>query len=81
MQEVKVSFYLKRNEEKADGTVPILGRIRIGKSMVQFSAKVYVPVSLWDTTSGSVYSGPISTTNSGANGTSIPDETEPLILN
>jgi len=28
-----------------------------------------------------VYSGPISTTNSGANGASIPDETEPLILN
>lgn len=52
MQEVKVSFYLKRNEEKANGTVPILGRIRIEKSMVQFSAKVYVPVSLWDTTSG-----------------------------
>lgn len=52
MQEVKVSFYLKRNEAKADGTVPILGRIRIEKSMVQFSAKVYVPVSLWDTTSG-----------------------------
>lgn len=52
MQEVKVSFYLKRNEEKADGTVPILGRIRIGKSMVQFSAKVCVPVSLWDTKSG-----------------------------
>lgn len=52
MQEVKVSFYLKRNEEKADGTTPILGRIRIGKSMVQFSAKVYVPVSLWDTKSG-----------------------------
>ena len=52
MQEVKVSFYLKRNEEKSDGTIPILGRIRIGKSMVQFSAKVYVPVSLWDTTSG-----------------------------
>jgi hypothetical protein len=25
MTEVKVSFYLKRNEEKADGTVPILG--------------------------------------------------------
>lgn len=44
MQEVKVSFYLKRNEEKADGTVPIPGRIRIEKSMVQFSAKVSVPV-------------------------------------
>ncbi len=52
MTEVKVSFYLKRNEEKQDGTVPILGRIRIEKSMVQFSAKVSVPVSLWDTTSG-----------------------------
>lgn len=52
MQEVKVSFYLKRNEEKADGTAPILGRIRIGKSMVEFSAKVSVPVSLWDTKSG-----------------------------
>ncbi len=50
--EVKVNFYLKRNEEKADGTVPVLGRIRIGKSMVQFSAKVSVPVSLWDTPSG-----------------------------
>ncbi len=52
MTEVKVSFYLKRNEEKTGGTVPILGRIRIGKSMVQFSAKVSVPVSLWDTQSG-----------------------------
>ena len=52
MQEVKVSFYLKRNEEKADGTVPVLGRIRIGKSMVQFSAKVSVPLSLWDIKSG-----------------------------
>ncbi|KAA6335464.1 Tyrosine recombinase XerC [termite gut metagenome] len=52
MSEVKVSFYLKRNEAKADGTVPVLGRIRIEKSMVQFSAKVSVPVSLWDTKSG-----------------------------
>ncbi|MDD3063823.1 MAG: site-specific integrase [Massilibacteroides sp.] len=52
MTEVKVSFYLKRNEEKQDGTVPVLGRIRIRKSMVQFSAKVSVPVSLWDTKSG-----------------------------
>ena len=52
MSEVKVSFYLKRKEEKADGTVPVLGRIRIGKSMVQFSAKVSVPVSLWDTKAG-----------------------------
>lgn len=52
MSEVKVSFDLKRNEERADGMIPILGRIRIGKSMVQFSAKISVPVSLWDTKSG-----------------------------
>ncbi len=52
MTEVKVSFYLKRNEVKADGTVPVLGRIRIGRSMVQFSAKTSVPVSLWDTQFG-----------------------------
>ncbi|MDR2883081.1 MAG: phage integrase SAM-like domain-containing protein [Alistipes sp.] len=52
MTEVKVSFYLKRNEVKSDGTAPVLGRIRIGKSMAQFSARVNVPVSLWDTSSG-----------------------------
>ncbi|MDR2005426.1 MAG: hypothetical protein LBQ74_20575 [Prevotella sp.] len=52
MSEVKVNFYLKRNEERADGMIPILGRIRIEKSMVQFSAKVSVPVSRWDTKSG-----------------------------
>lgn len=51
MQEVKVSFYLKRNEEKADGTVLILRPIHIGKSMVQSSIKVYVPASLWNTKS------------------------------
>ena len=52
MESVKVNFYLKRNEKKTDKTVPVLGRIRIGDSMVQFSAKVSVPVSLWDTKSG-----------------------------
>ena len=52
MEELKVTFYLKKNEERADGTMPILGRIRIGKSMVQFSTKVYVIPSLWDVKSG-----------------------------
>ncbi len=52
MNELKVTFYLKKNEERADGTVPILGRIRIGKSMVQFSTKVYVIPDLWDVKSG-----------------------------
>lgn len=52
MNELKVTFYLKKNEMRADGTVPILGRIRIGMSMVQFSAKVYVQEKLWDVKSG-----------------------------
>lgn len=52
MNELKVTFYLKKNEERADGTMPILGRIRIGKSMVQFSTKVYVIPGLWDVKSG-----------------------------
>lgn len=52
MEELKVTFYLKRNEERADGTMPVLGRIRIGKSMVQFSAKVYAIPSTWDVKSG-----------------------------
>ena len=52
MNELKVTFYLKKNEERADGTVPVLGRIRIGKSMVQFSTKVYVIPDLWDVKSG-----------------------------
>lgn len=52
MNELKVTFYLKKNETRADGTVPVLGRIRIGMSMVQFSAKVYVQEKLWDVKSG-----------------------------
>ena len=52
MNELKVTFYLKKNEKRADGTVPVLGRIRIGKSMVQFSTKIYVIPYLWDVKSG-----------------------------
>lgn len=52
MEELKVTFYLKKNEGRADGKVPVLGRIRIGRSMAQFSARVYVVPSLWDVKSG-----------------------------
>lgn len=45
---LKVMFYLKKNETKTDGTAPIMGRIYIGKSMVPFSTKTRVTVSLWD---------------------------------
>lgn len=47
-EELKVSFYLRHKEVKKDGTVPIMGRISIGKQMAQFSAKLSIPISLWD---------------------------------
>lgn len=50
-QELKVHYYLRHKELKNDGSAPIMGRITIEKSMVQFSAKCSVQVSLWDTKS------------------------------
>ncbi|MDD2437202.1 MAG: site-specific integrase [Massilibacteroides sp.] len=47
-QEVKVSFYLKRNETKKDGKSPIMARLSIGRfSETIFSAKMTVPADLW----------------------------------
>ncbi len=46
-QEVKVSFYLKKDETKEDGCAPVIARLRVGKSEVKFSAKMAVPVKLW----------------------------------
>lgn len=40
----KVNFYLRHKEIKKDGTVPIMGRITIGKQMAQFSAKLSVAI-------------------------------------
>lgn len=50
--ELKVHFYLRHNEVKSDGEIPIMGRITIGKTMAQFRAKCSVQVSLWDILSG-----------------------------
>ena len=47
-KEVKVSFYLKRNETKKDGKSPVMARLTIGKfSETIFSAKMTVPADLW----------------------------------
>ncbi len=46
-QEVKVSFYLKRNELKEDGKCPVMARLTVGNSETKFSAKMTVPVALW----------------------------------
>ncbi len=44
----KVLFYVKRQSEKS-GQVPVMGRITINGTMSQFSCKLSVPISLWDT--------------------------------
>jgi hypothetical protein len=51
-KDLKVSFYLKKNEVGTDGKAPVMGRIRVGKTEVPFSAREKIPVSLWDTRSG-----------------------------
>ena len=48
----KILFYLKRNNIKPDGTVPLMGRITIDKTINQFSCKMTIPPNLWDTKAG-----------------------------
>ncbi len=50
--ELKVLFYLKRNQKRKDGLSPVMGRIRIGKSMSQFSLKLEANDKYWDTKAG-----------------------------
>ena len=47
-KELKVSFYLRHKEVRKDGTIPIMGRITIEKSMVQFSTKCFILEKLWN---------------------------------
>jgi hypothetical protein len=50
-ENVKVSFYLKKNIARK-GMCPVMGRITIGKDMVQFSCKLEADSTLWDTRAG-----------------------------
>ena len=52
--ELKVHFYLRKTNEKKNGECPVIGKITIGKDVVQFSAKVTAKASLWDIVSGRV---------------------------
>ena len=45
----KVLFYLKKNNLKPDGKVPVMGRITINGEVAQFSCKLNIKPSLWDT--------------------------------
>ena len=46
-EDVKVAFYLKRNETNAEGRCPVMGRLTVGGSKCVFSAKMLAPRSLW----------------------------------
>ena len=48
----KILFYLKRNNPKPDGTVPVMGRITIDKTISVNRCKMTVPPNLWDTKAG-----------------------------
>jgi integrase len=50
---LKVSFYLKKNVTR-DGLCPVMGRITLGKEMVQFSCKRDASPKLWDARAGRV---------------------------
>lgn len=50
----KVLFYLKRDKNKEQKVVPVMGRITVNGSIAQFSAKISVPPELWDVGSGKV---------------------------
>lgn len=51
-EELKVLFYLKKNQTKANGLCPVMGRISIGRTMAQFSAKLEADVSRWNAKAG-----------------------------
>lgn len=46
-EDVKVAFYLKKNETNIEGRCPVMGRLTVGRSESVFSAKMLAPLSLW----------------------------------
>ena len=47
-EKIKLLFYLKRGTQDKNGKSPVMGRISIGRSMVQFSCKCACTPNLWD---------------------------------
>lgn len=46
-EDVKVAFYLKKNESDGAGRCPVMGRLTVGRSESVFSAKMLASCSLW----------------------------------
>lgn len=51
-EELKVLFYLKKQQAKANGLCPVMGRISIGRTMAQFAAKLEADATKWDAKAG-----------------------------
>ncbi len=51
-ENLKVLFYLKKNQTKVSGLSPVMGRITIGRTMAQFSAKIEADASKWNAKAG-----------------------------
>ncbi len=47
-----ILFYLKRNGQKANGNMPIMGRITVNGQAVQFGAKVEIKPDYWNVKAG-----------------------------
>lgn len=47
-----ILFYLKRNGQKSNGNVPIMGRITVNGMAVQFSARVEIKEEYWNVKAG-----------------------------
>ena len=47
-EKFRVLLYLKKSAPDKSGMTPIMGRITVGKSQVQFSCKLSCPPSLWN---------------------------------
>ena len=45
---LKLLFYLKRGTQSKDGKSPIMARLSVGRTMVQFSCKIACSPQLWD---------------------------------
>lgn len=45
---LKLLFYLKRGIQSKDGKSPIMARLSVGRTMVQFSCKIACSPQLWD---------------------------------
>ncbi|HMM18057.1 MAG TPA: site-specific integrase [Petrimonas sp.] len=48
-EQLRLAFFIQRTAKDKNGNCPVIGRITIGRSQTQFSTKIRVSDTLWDT--------------------------------